>query len=193
MKSYIDELKELKTLLNDGILTQEEFDFQKARILNTSEIQDGAGDQAVNTNPKITDYRNQCGSCGAKVNVLTRFKLSDGNYICVNCIKKAGLTTSAANQEYMKQSVTLSNLFDAHNTKTFKQEQKAYKQAIKCPKCKSTEVVFMQQDKKGFSVGKAVGGAVLTGGIGTLAGFAGKKGKKQWHCNNCGRTFETKK
>lgn len=193
MKSYIDELKELKTLLNDGILTQEEFDTQKARLLNSVEIQDKDVDKSDQTNPTITDYRTQCGSCGGKVNMLTRFKLSDGNYICINCIKKAGLTTSAANQEYLKQSVTLSNLFEAHNTKSFKQDQKAYKQAIKCPKCKSTEVVFMQQDKKGFSVGKAVGGAVLTGGIGTLAGFAGKKGKKQWHCNNCGRTFETKK
>ncbi|WP_270227741.1 SHOCT domain-containing protein [Lactococcus garvieae] len=193
MQSYIDELKELKTLLNDGILTQEEFDTQKARLLNSVEIQDETTNQTINTNPIITDSKTQCGSCGSKVNMFTRFKLSDGNYICVNCIKKAGLTTSTANQEYMKQSVTLSNLFDAHNTKAFKQDQKAYKQAIKCPKCKSTEVVFMQQDKKGFSVGKAVGGAVLTGGIGTLAGFAGKKGKKQWHCNNCGRTFETKK
>ena len=52
--------------------------------------------------------------------------------------------------------------------------------------------MFMQQNKKAFSVGKAVGGAVLTGGIGTLAGFAGKKGKKQWHCQECGNIFETK-
>lgn len=51
----------------------------------------------------------------------------------------------------------------------------------------------MQQQKKGFSVGKAVGGAILTGGIGTLAGFAGKKGKNQWFCQNCNKVFETKK
>ena len=50
----------------------------------------------------------------------------------------------------------------------------------------------MNQDRKGFSVGKAAAGAILTGGIGTLAGFAGKKGKNNWHCNNCGRTFKKK-
>ncbi len=64
---------------------------------------------------------------------------------------------------------------------------------IKCPRCGSDNIQFMQQEKKAFSIGKAVGGAVLTGGIGTLAGFAGKKGKKQWFCQNCNSTFETKK
>ncbi|HEM3666953.1 TPA: hypothetical protein U1C81_000691 [Streptococcus suis] len=63
---------------------------------------------------------------------------------------------------------------------------------IKCPSCSSINVQFLQQDKKSFSVGKAVGGALLTGGIGALAGFTGKKGNKQWHCLNCGNLFETK-
>mgnify|MGYP003084624110 FL=1 len=71
-------------------------------------------------------------------------------------------------------------------------QKKIEKNAIKCPHCSSKKVQFMQQNKKAFSVGKAVGGAVLTGGIGTLAGFAGKKGKKQWHCQECGNIFETK-
>ncbi|MDO7880389.1 hypothetical protein [Enterococcus spodopteracolus] len=66
------------------------------------------------------------------------------------------------------------------------------KKIIKCPKCHSRDAQFMQNNKKGFSVGKAVGGAALTGGIGTLAGFAGKKGKNEWLCTNCNTTFETK-
>nr|DAV85241.1 MAG TPA: DNA-directed RNA polymerase II subunit [Caudoviricetes sp.] len=80
----------------------------------------------------------------------------------------------------------------------FKQRKEQKKQAqtvsniITCPNCNSKNVSFLQQDKKAFSVGKAVGGAVLTGGIGALAGFAGKKGNKQWHCKNCGNFFETK-
>ena len=62
-----------------------------------------------------------------------------------------------------------------------------------CPRCQSTNIHFLGNNRKGFSVGKAVGGAVLTGGIGTLAGFAGKKGKKDtWHCKNCGELFEMK-
>jgi phage protein len=73
-----------------------------------------------------------------------------------------------------------------------KKKQEKKQNIITCPNCKSKDVTFLQQDKKAFSVGKAVGGAVLTGGIGALAGFAGKKGNKQWHCQNCGNMFETK-
>lgn len=40
---------------------------------------------------------------------------------------------------------------------------------MQCPKCKSTDIEVLGQKKKGFSVGKAFGGALLTGGIGTLA------------------------
>ncbi|EGL49502.1 hypothetical protein HMPREF9964_2351 [Streptococcus dysgalactiae subsp. equisimilis SK1249] len=48
----------------------------------------------------------------------------------------------------------------------------------------------MQQDKKTFSVKKAVAGTLLIGG--TVMGFLGEKGKKQWHCNKCSCIFETK-
>lgn len=62
-----------------------------------------------------------------------------------------------------------------------------------CPHCSSADIQFMENKKKSFSVGKAIGGAALTGGIGTLAGFAGKKGKTdRWHCTNCGNVFESK-
>lgn len=65
--------------------------------------------------------------------------------------------------------------------------------AIKCPHCKSTDVEFMVQQRKSFSIGKAAAGTIMTGGVGALAGFAGKKGKKEWHCKNCGAVFATKK
>lgn len=65
--------------------------------------------------------------------------------------------------------------------------------AVKCPHCKSTDVEFMVQQRKGFSIGKAAAGTIMTGGVGALAGFAGKKGKKEWHCKNCGAVFATKK
>ena len=73
-----------------------------------------------------------------------------------------------------------------------KKKQEKKQNIITCPNCNSKDVSFLQQDKKAFSVGKAVGGAVLTGGVGALAGFAGKKGNEQWHCKNCGNFFETK-
>lgn len=65
--------------------------------------------------------------------------------------------------------------------------------AVKCPHCKSMDVDFMVQQRKGFSISKAAAGTILTGGVGALAGFAGKKGKKEWHCKNCGAVFTTKK
>lgn len=74
-----------------------------------------------------------------------------------------------------------------------KKNVKVKKNARVCPKCESPDIQFMENKKKGFSVGKAVAGGVLTGGIGTVAGFAGKKGKKdRWHCTNCGNVFELK-
>lgn len=77
---------------------------------------------------------------------------------------------------------------------TNKNKAGLFYQGVYCPKCRSTDVQFMQNNRKGFSVGKAVGGGLLTGGVGTLAGFAGKKGKNnQWRCNDCGRTFKSKK
>lgn len=74
------------------------------------------------------------------------------------------------------------------------QRVQAEKNIVRCPNCQSIDVNFIGNQRKGFSIGKAVGGTLLTGGIGSLAGFAGKKGKKDnWHCNDCGYTFERKR
>ncbi len=63
---------------------------------------------------------------------------------------------------------------------------------IRCPRCRSTNVQVMGNDRKAFSIGKAGIGAMLTGGIGVLAGFAGKKGKYEFYCLNCGKRFKHK-
>lgn len=66
----------------------------------------------------------------------------------------------------------------------------AQKNKFKCPNCGSKNIQALGIHKKGFSVGKAVGGAVLTGGVGALAGFAGKKTKKtDYVCSECGKRF----
>lgn len=64
--------------------------------------------------------------------------------------------------------------------------------SMKCPKCKGTNIQVLGQQKKGFSVGKAVVGGALTGGIGLLAGFAGKKGKYEVFCGDCGYRWKVK-
>lgn len=57
---------------------------------------------------------------------------------------------------------------------------------IKCPKCSSTQITA---NKKGFSGTKAVGGALLTGGIGLLAGTIGSN-KVVITCLNCGHKWK---
>lgn len=56
---------------------------------------------------------------------------------------------------------------------------------IHCPKCNSTQVTAT---KKGFSGKKAVAGAILTGGIGLLAGTIGSN-KIKITCLSCGHEF----
>lgn len=56
---------------------------------------------------------------------------------------------------------------------------------IKCPKCGSTQLTA---NKKGFSGTQAVGGAILTGGIGLLAGTIGSN-KIKITCLVCGHQF----
>ena len=74
-----------------------------------------------------------------------------------------------------------------------KAKQDRMQAKMKCPRCGSKNIQLAGQHRKGFSVGKAVGGAALTGGIGALAGFAGKKTKKSdWVCLDCGRSFTIK-
>lgn len=57
---------------------------------------------------------------------------------------------------------------------------------IKCPKCSSTQLTA---NKQGFSGKKAVAGAVLTGGVGLLAGTIGSN-KVKITCLNCGHEWK---
>jgi len=56
---------------------------------------------------------------------------------------------------------------------------------IKCPRCGSTQLTA---NKKGFSGAQALGGAILTGGIGLLAGTIGSN-KIKITCLACGHQF----
>lgn len=64
-------------------------------------------------------------------------------------------------------------------------EQTMKQPQIKCPKCGSTQLYV---GKKGFSGKKAVAGALLTGGIGVLAGTIGSN-KIKLTCLACGSVF----
>lgn len=56
-----------------------------------------------------------------------------------------------------------------------------------CPKCLSTSLTA---NKKGFGLGKALVGGILTGGVGLLAGNIGKN-KVLVTCMKCGNQFKT--
>jgi len=57
---------------------------------------------------------------------------------------------------------------------------------LSCPKCQSTQ---LSTDKKGFSGGNALAGAILTGGVGLLAGTIGS-GKIVITCLQCGYKYK---
>ncbi len=141
----------------------------------------------------FNNSKKECASCGNKLSFGDSYVLKDESKICGECLTKAGFNYGSTDIDFLKSNVTLDTLFNDHSQQNQNNNNQNFdKSEITCPKCNSTNVQFMQQDKKAFSVGKAVGGAVLTGGVGTLAGFAGKKGKKQWFCQNCNSIFETK-
>jgi len=58
--------------------------------------------------------------------------------------------------------------------------------SIKCPQCGSTQITGT---KKGYSGGKAVGGALLLGPLGLLVGLHGSK-KIMITCLNCGHQWK---
>jgi ribosomal protein S27E len=60
---------------------------------------------------------------------------------------------------------------------------------VKCPKCGSNQITAQ---KKGFSAGKAAAGAILTGGVGLLAGFHGSS-DIDVSCLACGHHWNPKK
>lgn len=59
-------------------------------------------------------------------------------------------------------------------------------EGMRCPNCQSKNIEIHQ---KGFSAGKALVGGLLTGGIGLVAGFHGRK-QLIAHCLNCGHDWK---
>ncbi|MEV9640476.1 DUF4428 domain-containing protein [Mammaliicoccus sciuri] len=144
---------------------------------------------------------NLCAICEVVAGVMNRRKIANGEFVCMDCLNKAeSLTTKQliklkiVTAEEIRESIVASgHEIKKYSPPTLEELQERLNPTIKCPNCSSKDLQFMQNNKKAFSVGKAAGGAILTGGIGTLAGFAGKKGDDQWRCNNCGEIFTTKK
>lgn len=87
---------------------------------------------------------------------------------------------TGASREETTRFVT--ELLKDEEVKKIVSEIDEYISAHYCPKCHSSNIQF---SKQGFSVGKAVIGGILTGGIGAIAGFHGRN-RMKGKCLKCG-------
>lgn len=113
--------------------------------------------------------------------------------------KKENMTPEQQAQEIKRKNAIKNAKLEAKaKEEKTKAEIASYKRAAKtakipplvCPKCGSTNVKPLKTDKK-FSWGKAAGGTLLAGNVGSLAGYTGKEtGKTIFVCMNCGKQFK---
>lgn len=67
------------------------------------------------------------------------------------------------------------------------------KAGLRCPKCDSTDVTFLNNTSKSTSAGKALIGAELFRLEGMVVGAAmGRKGKREYLCNHCGKRYSVR-
>lgn len=67
------------------------------------------------------------------------------------------------------------------------------KAGLRCPKCDSTDVTLLNNTSKSTSAGKALIGAEAFGLEGMVVGAAmGKKGKREYLCNHCGKRYSVR-
>lgn len=67
------------------------------------------------------------------------------------------------------------------------------KAGLRCPKCGSTDVTFLNSTSKSTSAGKALIGAETFGLEGMVVGAVmGRKGKREYLCNHCGKRYSVR-
>lgn len=67
------------------------------------------------------------------------------------------------------------------------------KAGLRCPKCGSTDVTLLNNTSKSTSAGKALIGAEAFGLEGMVVGAAmGRKGKREYLCNHCGKRYSVR-
>lgn len=67
------------------------------------------------------------------------------------------------------------------------------KAGLRCPKCDSTDVTFLNNTSKSTSAGKSLLGAEVFGLEGMVVGAViGKKGKREYLCNHCGKRYSVR-
>lgn len=82
------------------------------------------------------------------------------------------------------------DLVDRTPDKVKKAQRKA---GVRCPKCGSTDITLLNNTKSSLSAGKAIVGDVVAGVPGMAVGaIMGKKGKREYLCNHCGKRYSVR-
>lgn len=82
---------------------------------------------------------------------------------------------------------------EALDTTPEKVKKAQRKAGLRCPKCDSTDVTLLNNTSKSTSAGKALIGAETFGLEGMVVGAAmGKKGKREYLCNHCGKRYSVR-
>ncbi|WP_289055200.1 zinc-ribbon domain-containing protein [Carboxylicivirga marina] len=126
-----------------------------------------------------------CSKCDKEKFELYTDNVPSGKFICMDCEREKGMCPVCCTQlkaAWMKKCDKCNSSWyeDSIRHSTVVKTDK-----IKCPKCKSTQLT---SNKKGFSLGNAVVGGVLTGGVGLLGGFVGSN-KIIITCLKCGKKW----
>lgn len=142
----------------------------------------------------------ECFVCGKKLKFIgIKYNTKDQQKICDDCMhrlfgRNTGFfkTNNIIDWISHHTALTVKHYIDKGQTLTMKADGSVGGDTdLFCPYCNSENVQPLGQHHNGFSMGKAVGGAVLGGGVGAVAGFLGK-GTKQtdFVCMNCGKQFK---
>ena len=100
--------------------------------------------------------------------------------------------TSATKPETAEKPIAAQSqeTIDTTPEKVKKAQRKA---GLRCPKGGSTDVTFLNNTSKSTSAGKALIGAELFRLEGMVVGAAmGKKGKREYLCNHCGKRYSVR-
>ena len=144
------------------------------------------GEHAVLSGP------DRCITCGNRV-PLKFYVTKDNSRVCHDCAAKVFGENSVNVRNWISSNdaIIFKGYFKQNRQLKAKPDGTADGEFLFCPYCNSENVKPLGADRKAFSMGKAAAGAVLTGGIGVLAGFAGKQtGMTDFVCMDCGKQFK---
>lgn len=145
-----------------------------------------------------------CIICGTEIYVKIYYRIEKNAPVCGVCFNAGKLKLR---QMFSPHKLTVDDLIESYRINGFTLDEvierslkhhEIYRprgtvltRMLDCPRCRSINLQHLGNDRKAFSVGKALGGAVLSGRTGLLAGFAGKKDKRdRWRCRDCGVVFK---